>query len=283
MKFQNPSILLSLFAFLSHSSLHAYSNSTIVDTLRWDQCAIFENPEDEGTSEESSGENSEEGLDHKFALALLVPTLNGIQKIIEGSGVSYFPQAALVGHTSTILKLANNIYKASDKPLGLDNVTYIGDLVSDVSLLGANYFQFHYNEDVRHYYSTLKATPIVNFEGKKITKIYHKAPSNIDLFRHGSVFCARIANEAFKHYRFNNAVTGVIVLRVLNHAYEIANTLYEQNSPQINKWITHNLVLGSILAAQVPLQYFVRPGFLGNSLGVFLLLEYVAFAYLTYE
>jgi hypothetical protein len=223
----------------------------------------------------------------KLATALASSSLNGAKYILEGQ--RKLGSAAMVSDAATLIKIAKNIYQMThSNSTCYPNASFYVDLVSDMGVIGSNYFLssrgFQDQAGLeRFYYSLLKAPSTLNSEIKKLKNQERPetwiSAEGFEFLRHLSLFGAELANLAFKHYRYTTAMSAVLAYRAANHAYEFATEYNTQEEFQVTPTLIRNIMIGTILAAQVPLQYSMHYG----HLGVLIAIEYISYALLTYD
>lgn len=219
-----------------------------------------------------------------LASALILPSFNGIQKILEANKLHR--DAGMVAEAATFIKIARNLYKAFHSNKTLSNSSFYTDMACDAGLLGAGYLLFGGHQAAgigRVGYNLLKAPSTLNSEMKKISK--RGIPDSLlstegfEFLRHASLGCAEIANLVLRFYGNNPALTGILGYKALNRAYEFATEYNTQSEFQLTKTMIYSAVIGSIIAMQAPAQYYAQPQYVA----LLLTFEYILTALFTYD
>ena len=214
--------------------------------------------------------SNEGSVNYDLIVALVTPTLNGLQRILEGHKV--LQTAAVVGEIAITTRLARKLYQQAAKNSTFLDLKFIGDLSGDFGTLGVNYFLYRgfKTQTERVYYSLLKIPAVWNSEVRKCLQSppSYLAPADFEYLRRGSLILVETLNIYFKHRRNDAAISLVIVFRLGNQFYELTREYWSQPEFVITPTMIRSLAFISIFAVQAPLQYTLHHGWLGFFLGI---------------
>lgn len=193
------------------------------------------------------------------------PTLKAMQKILEAG--KHIPAASKVAHSVVMLRMMNTLYQTYQRNQSFYNTTHMCDLLSDVSLLGANYFLYrdYGNSQTDRALSTLlKTSSTANSEVKKQQK--NEAPESwlswntVEYIRRLGMSFAELSYPVFSYLKHSPGLNGVTAYKGVNYVYEIAEDWYYSRDDfkrEIKNSILIVILYGQILSRQHNAQHMV--------------------------
>lgn len=194
-------------------------------------------------------------LNQSLTGSLLIPSFNGIQKILQSHGDHQ--NAAMIGQAAMVLKFVKNIYDTSYLNESISN-----EMMCDAGLIGANLLLFRNQHAVgmgRLAYSLLKAPNTLNSEYKKFLKL--KVPNSmcsaegLEFMRELSLIAVGAVNPYFLHTGNTPALAMILAYKGTHYAYDFGAEYSAQAEFTPTLGLIRSAVLGVIIAAQGPLLY----------------------------